>query len=102
MSVAESIANSSKETKDLWLENARLKLGLPPWSNSKISKPATAALMAIGLLGAGASGALLNNWIGGSDNDADPPQQTQNQVVERERGSLLQYLEDSGYHLPPK
>lgn len=82
----------SKAVKDFWLENARLRAGLPPWSNAKGGGGMLAkVLLAAALLGSGGSGLLAGRYYYQRDT-----------VVEKQHGSLLQHLEDGGFHLPPQ
>lgn len=60
--------------------------GLPPWA-----KAAAAGLTAIGL---GTGGAMLGSYM------TRPATNTTTEVIEQ-AGSLLQSLEDRGFHLPP-
>lgn len=126
MSIAEAIRNeAAKETLKvckIYRENMRLKHGLeadaddvnlpedtpveqpsPQGSGSTVSaeKPGVSraikvAAVVAGLLGTGglgtAAGMAINSWLN--------PKTESERTIEQ-RGSVLPYLEEGGYHLPP-
>ena len=85
--------------RDWWRTNARIRHGQPPGAPPTSASPRGWAGLALGMTAIAASGGLgfaASQWA----SRTPPASRVEAEPAHASPGSLYQYLEDNGYHLP--